>query len=347
MRLFNSAFIMIILLSLITVSCSSASPKISATLRIDFKSATSPMMKTDYSRIDSHALAAAKSDEKNIKSLAKYLSSAAQTDAQKARAMFIWLTDKIAYDADSFRRGGYGDSSPRGVLKNRKAVCQGYAELFNALAAQMGLESYIVSGYAKGYGYRVGENMSTNHAWNAVKINGIWRLVDATWGAGSVDHNYKFAKKLQAYYFFPSPSDLIFTHFPEDNRWQLLDRSLTAAEFAPMVALRPDAFALGIRPLSHLGGYIEAEDSLTITFKTSDGLQFLPSLARKNKSIDNKYITTSTEEGISSVNVTFPKKGEYELTIFATNPLLSSTTNTDGSVTTSFAWVGSYTIRAE
>ena len=70
------------------------------------------------------------------------------------------------------------------VLKNRFAVCSGYANLYQALGEKMGLKSAVVIGYAKGLGYLVGNASDANHAWNAVRINNSWYLIDATWGAG-------------------------------------------------------------------------------------------------------------------------------------------------------------------
>jgi transglutaminase/protease-like cytokinesis protein 3 len=44
-----------------------------------------------------------------------------------------------------------------------------------------------LDGFAKGFGYKIGEPLSTpNHAWNAVRIDGNWYLLDATWDAGVV-----------------------------------------------------------------------------------------------------------------------------------------------------------------
>ena len=71
-----------------------------------------------------------------------------------------------------------------GVLVDNVAVCQGYALAVNLLMDKMGLESHLVS------------SMKLNHAWNMVKINGKYYMVDVTWDdpiyekVGRVYHNY-------------------------------------------------------------------------------------------------------------------------------------------------------------
>lgn len=46
-----------------------------------------------------------------------------------------------------------------------------------------------LSGYSKGYGYKIGQTFQGNsdHAWNAVYLDGRWHLLDSTWGSGTVD----------------------------------------------------------------------------------------------------------------------------------------------------------------
>lgn len=53
-----------------------------------------------------------------------------------------------------------------------------------------------ISGYAKGYDYnpdtRFELGHATTHTWNAVHVDGEWRFVDCTWGAGNCDEMKKF-----------------------------------------------------------------------------------------------------------------------------------------------------------
>src|SRR6185369_9207369 len=63
-----------------------------------------------------------------------------------------------------------------------------------------------------------------------VKIDDDWRLVDATWGAGTLSGK-KYKKKYSDFYFLVPGDRLIFTHFPENEKWQLLDPVVTRRQF--------------------------------------------------------------------------------------------------------------------
>lgn len=87
-----------------------------------------------------------------------------------------------------------GNSVYKGVtaLLEGRAACNGYAELFQILAKEMGLKSIMVSGEAKSFG----KDTWDGHAWNLVKVNGDWYHIDVTWDDplttidGRFDPNY-------------------------------------------------------------------------------------------------------------------------------------------------------------
>jgi len=63
--------------------------------------------------------------------------------------------------------------------------------------------------------------------------------------------------ELDEYYFMPAPSQLVFTHFPDDPDWQLLERPIDLEEFESLVPLKPTFFKYGLHLLSHTNGVIE------------------------------------------------------------------------------------------
>jgi hypothetical protein len=198
------------------------------------------------SGLDQHALQAPKEMEQSIASLADYLAGGAKDDREKARLIYRWITDRIAYDAEGFLSGKFGDNGAANVLKTRKCVCEGYANLFLALGNAAGLEVVKVHGYAKGVGYRPGQKITrSNHAWNAVKVDGQWRLVDSTWGAGALGDK-KFIKRYRDYFFLTPQDQLIFSHLPDDVRWQLLEPPVPQADFERWPKINDELFALGI-----------------------------------------------------------------------------------------------------
>jgi hypothetical protein len=176
-----------------------------------------------YLAIDRHALKAPPAAERTVESLAKYLAAPAKNDLDKVRAIYKWITDRIAFDI-SFR-DKREDNTAEGTLKNRRCVCHGYASLFEALAEKMDLKVVFVRGLAKGFG-----QLTLEHAWNAVQIDGDWKLFDTTFGAGLTVEN-KFEKRFVEFYFQADPAALLLTHFPDDPKWQFRDPPLAKAEF--------------------------------------------------------------------------------------------------------------------
>ena len=74
-----------------------------------------------YQRIDTHVLQTPNQMETSVQTLAAYLVKPARNEHEKIRAIFRWVTENIAYDIDGYFSGQYGDLSPDGVLKSRRA----------------------------------------------------------------------------------------------------------------------------------------------------------------------------------------------------------------------------------
>jgi transglutaminase-like putative cysteine protease len=143
-------------------------------------------------------------DGSRASTLARMLLKEANTEKEKAYAIFSWIRNYITYDNSTKWQRRYGnsgaDQSPDGVLASGRAVCEGIANLFTAVAERMGLESVVITGRASGA-------RQERHAWNAVKIDGNWGLVDIT-----------------RHTFQATPQEFLARHFPDDPRWQLLER---------------------------------------------------------------------------------------------------------------------------
>jgi hypothetical protein len=202
--------------------------------------------------LDTYARKAPKQYERNISTLAQYLIKPAHSDIEKARVLFTWIATHIKYDDNAFNSGVYPNYSAENVLLNKRAVCEGYSNILNALCASAGLKSDKIIGYAKGYGYMPGDKISeSDHAWNVIKIDNQWRLFDATWASGyGTNKNEKLVStsKFAPYWFDVHPKAFIFTHLPEQNEWQLTGSSLSLAQYETLPYLRNDFFELGFNP---------------------------------------------------------------------------------------------------
>ncbi len=205
--------------------------------------------KNPFYAIDQHARNAPASAEIDIPSLANYLKQNAQLDIAKARAIYVWMTHNIRYDDQAFNSGNYPDYTPKYVLENRKAVCDGYSRLFRTLGIAMGLEIEKVVGYSKGYGYRVGQKISkTDHAWNIIKINGQWKVFDATWGSGhgkNVNGRLVSTQEFDNYWFNLSPYEAIFNHYPENPDYSFVQPPISLRQYEQMAKIDAAYFEFG------------------------------------------------------------------------------------------------------
>ena len=56
----------------------------------------------DYSQIDAHVKQSPRSAEKKVESLVNYLNQNTNSDIEKVRAYYVWLTKNIVYDTETF-----------------------------------------------------------------------------------------------------------------------------------------------------------------------------------------------------------------------------------------------------
>lgn len=219
-------------------------------------------------------------DATTPEALSRQLTAPYHTDLEKVRAIFRWITEHVAYAMPQRRpvsrtalRYNPLDSTLASksvdeivaytVLRNRTAVCNGYARLFKTLCDYAGIRAELVTGYARGWG---NPKFRSNHTWNAVYVDSGWHLVDATWASGYISFGDVFVKKYDDAYFFPDPEQFIHTHYPEDVRWSLLPNPPTLREFH-QAPFRPTAFIkYGIGSYAPATGVVLAAVGDTLQF---------------------------------------------------------------------------------
>jgi transglutaminase superfamily protein len=183
--------------------------------------------------------------------LAHSLTGSYSTDLQKVRAIFSWVAEHIVYRTkktiiknpilsktnrlkpiDSVVVNSANDYVAESVIRNQAAVCEGYARLFKTLCDYAGIESVLITGYARGDINHFNTRFSSNHYWNAVFVDSAWHLLDVTWASGYFTYySDEFVKFFDDQYFFTPPELFIKDHFPDDLQWTLLPEIPTPEEF--------------------------------------------------------------------------------------------------------------------
>ena len=189
---------------------------------------------TNFSKVDAHARQVAFPAEQNVALLAADLTAGLTTETEKARTIFVWITANIRYDAKLIMADDVeveevkSKQRPAEVLRSKRAICEGYANLYTEICQAAGLKSLVATGLTKTPSGRIPR---IGHAWNLVRTEGEWKLIDATWGAGSLDDDKKYVAAFDDTYFFSEPQTFGQNHFPTDPLFQLLEKPMDLATF--------------------------------------------------------------------------------------------------------------------
>ncbi len=225
----------------------------------------------DYAAIDKYAHDVPPLRNKSgLSQLVRQLTRPYKTDAEKARVILAWIVYNIDYDEfknkaieDDLDRTKKKDKElfvpQNDILETRTGVCGDIAELYKRMVNMAGLSAVVIKGNA-GHDMTFEKFMNRDmaHAWNAVKIGREWEYVDPTWAMdGEGTHAFGDVSKAKEYkktikerkqknsdvklprdgrfvndkWFLTDKEEMIKTHFPDDEKWQLQKKKLTRDEF--------------------------------------------------------------------------------------------------------------------
>ena len=168
-----------------------------------------------------------------------FVNTAFQSQEDRARAYYTWIALNISYDVEHMNelnlfktfsvnsRSSY-NQKPADVLKSKKAVCEGYSNLMVDFCTASSIPCFIVCGNTK---TPSGDIPKILHAWNVLRIDSAWVMLDITWSSGYIDQSNKYVKRFSNLYFLPKPKKFIKDHLPLDPMWQLLKNPFTKKDF--------------------------------------------------------------------------------------------------------------------
>lgn len=163
---------------------------------------------------------------RELKNFGKEVKSSFTDTLDRVRVAYLWVINNISYDCEGLknRNSRWALDS---VLKNKRAVCAGYVNVFRNLCEAAGVECIDVPGFGRSgledLLVKV-DSFASNHTWNAVRIDGKWYLIDVTWASGFTSEDCKsFTRMRNDWYFCADPKKFIWDHYPKDKEWQLLE----------------------------------------------------------------------------------------------------------------------------
>jgi transglutaminase/protease-like cytokinesis protein 3 len=183
-----------------------------------------------------------------------------KSDSLNLVSIFDWMTDNIEYDVDTYFQGldypefginKYLDSASymklynqevsEMVIRNKKAICDGYSRLFYTLCEVAGIKCQYIPGKVK---FPLRDELG-EHAWNAIFINGEWKLIDLTWASGGLSGS-SFVKENNMFFYLTPPEQLIYDHYPDDLKWSLLDTAKVNSLLNESPILSHQPFKIGL-----------------------------------------------------------------------------------------------------
>lgn len=201
----------------------------------------SQLTKEDYyNRIDNKIFTYSKKNSKApFDSVLHFVNQSFPALPDRARAYYTWIALNISYDVthlnnlnlfQTFNVTNVSSSgqNPDEVLSTQKAVCEGFSNLMSKFCNASGIPCYTVCGYVK---TPEGEIPKLMHAWNVLKPDTEWILMDVTWSGGYVNPKQEYVKRFSNFYFATPPKEFIKDHFPLDPMWQLLPYPISKKEF--------------------------------------------------------------------------------------------------------------------
>lgn len=152
-----------------------------------------------------------------IDQLAVQLTSGLSAHQEIPQTLHDWICSNIYYDQDALRQGIYSTLSAADVLRERRGVCEGIANLTQALFVGAGIPCIKVWGVAIADGEQWEDTSldlnRINHTWNEYYMDGCWITVDCTMDMGNQYMNGMYlAAPFQHDYLAPDSAIFADTH---------------------------------------------------------------------------------------------------------------------------------------
>lgn len=151
---------------------------------------------------------------KEIRDKLAYLPS----EIEKEKYIHDYLCKNVVY-----KENGPDSHCILGPLFQGEGVCEGIAKTAHALLKIAKLDAHIVCGDA------TDENGTSPHAWNVVKIDGAWHLLDVTYDNTLSDPDF-----IRYDYFNVSAQELSQSHVPYSYCKEYFDRCVTSHSYFRM-----------------------------------------------------------------------------------------------------------------
>ena len=285
---------------------------------MDYRTGTpDPLIKKMPSSVSSFR---SKGAEAYLKKVAEYIDENAENEFDKVKKIHDWVALNIRYNTSAFFSGKIPSQTVTNVVSSGLAVCAGYSEVFYYLCGLLDVECETITGYGRGYGrsvFGVENPNKANHAWNKVRIDNNWYLIDTTWDSGIVSGR-DFLPHYKTIYLFTPPEEFIYDHFPYSQEDQLLPVPMPAEEFIKLPILEPEFFiyvadlAPAMQKIMKINGRF-----FRMEFTSPVQHHFMFNLFASDGGKHNSLLTIRKRDGKWILTYHFQKPGNYRVSFYS------------------------------
>ncbi|SPO00635.1 related to SH3-domain protein Cyk3 [Cephalotrichum gorgonifer] len=193
-----------------------------------------------------------------------------RSDVQKLRAIFTYVSEKILWE-EEFE----DEVDTRRVIQSNRGSPKDVAVLVLEMCAAVGIQCEVVRGYLKTPGEipEVSIMPRSNHWWNAVAVDGQWRIMDCSLSGPSDPRRalYSAASNSTAdpWWFLARPMEICWTHIPEHHAQQHLCPPAAHEILLNLPCACPPFFRNGIEMVGYNSSLTRIEDleMVHVTFR--------------------------------------------------------------------------------
>ncbi|WP_430402990.1 transglutaminase domain-containing protein [Fluviicola sp.] len=189
----------------------------------------------DTTRLNKIAQLASKED-RSWNKVSHLIGDSCKTELERVYTIYSYIAGSYKYDLNRlkliYKREIKRELYLSEVIKKKKGVCGDFANLFVTLCDSLDIGCFRVSGYSRSFNlfHPVRKNYY-NHAWNVVRVDGNWYVLDVTFGMQHFTKK-KFDKEQIDYDFlFTDPVKFGIIHLPADPAFQLVNQERSYKDF--------------------------------------------------------------------------------------------------------------------
>ena len=250
------------------------------------------------------------------------------SDEDKVKATFYWLANNIRYNLKEYynptqrsynfrysteiekqqKLQAIKDKIVADTFRRKSGVCEDYAQSFKKICDLLNIEAAVIKGNVRTDSNEIGKIANTtNHAWNAVKVNGDWIILDATWSAG-YEYNGKWIRKFNNYFFNMPKQKMFKTHYPDNNLWVLRFGRMSIQEFYNQPIYSQTFLSLQAELIAPKTGIInlKSSENITLKFKNLDTTSLIFYNYKGHKYAQKPTIQTAN--GITTLTLKNPNR---------------------------------------